>query len=197
VFCKGFLLPLIRMGVTPNLILLNRNFRKTAHSLFQRGSFPMRSRNGQHYSADPRVPGSLPIANPESLSDYQLCFWGVLDAYARQRQIAAIYDREQQAAYHWATAQDFHSFEHLKAVGSSFGLTFQDEDQAAQRHAEIIQVHHNPNGGQNKSAAIRSTAASEEAAVLDRIAYLDPLFVAAVLDSSFLDSDLKAIFDVQ
>lgn len=195
VFGKGFFIPLLRMGVTPNLIFLNRNFRKTASSLFQRGSIPMRTQRGQHFSADPRVPGSLPIYAPDELSDYQLCYWGVVDAFARQIQAAAIYDSQGFSRYRWATSGDFHDFTFLKSVGNDFGLSIGNEDAAKQQHDAIKCKHHNPNSSSNKASLPRSLD-EEEIAVLDRASYYSPMVIEKAITSQFMEGSVKAAFGI-
>lgn len=193
VFGKGFLIPLMRLGIRPGLIFLNRNFRKTANSLFQRGSTPMRSRNGHHYSADPRAPGSLPIHHPEGLSDYQLCFWGVLDAYARQRQAERLFRQEGDMRYCWATVDDFHDYDRHTAIGETFGLRVSDVASARARHREIIGVHHNPNQTKQQKREVADYN-NEEIEVLDRVAFYDPEFTEAALKSGFLEITLTKAF---
>lgn len=193
VFGKGFLIPLLRLGVAPGLVFLNRDFRQTATSLFERGSTPMRTDRGRHFSADPRVPGSLPVHAPDSLSDYQLCYWGVLDAYARQLQAAAIYRSEGRDNFIWATANDFHDFDFTLATGRRFGLGTADPQAAQRQHREIIAAHHNPNR-RRRDGSERLAFSGEEAELLDRIGFLDPLFVEQALDSGFVHREVLARF---
>ncbi|MCX2780127.1 hypothetical protein [Microbulbifer thermotolerans] len=192
VFGKGFLIPLLRLGVMPGLLFLNRNFRKTASSLYERGSTPMRTQMGRHYSADPRFPGTLPIYEPENLTDYQLCYWGVLDAYARQIQAENIYKNEN-GKFYWVTTNDFHNFDKLMEIGDYFGLSLTDKKQAQERHKKIISLHHNP----NKVKARSSTSVAfleEEADVLNRVAFFDPLFTDKALSSPFIENEVKNRF---
>ncbi|GEK74048.1 MULTISPECIES: hypothetical protein [Halomonas] len=184
VFGKGFLIPLLRLGLRPGLIFLNREFRETAKSLYKRGSTPMRTERGRHYSADPRVPGSLPVFSPEQLSDYQLCFWGVLDSYYRQLMARDIYDAEG-GVYHWVTATDFHDFETTLEVGRKFGLGVKDIEAARAFHASVTQEHHNPNRGGRSADGMELTA--QEVEVLDRVSFFAPGFVDDVLGSRFID----------
>lgn len=193
VFGKGFFIPLLRMGITPNLIFLNRNFRKTASSLFQRGSIPMRTQRGRHFSADPRVPGSLPIYAPDDLSDYQLCYWGVLDTFARQLQAAAIYDSQGCARYRWAASGDFHDFAFLKNIGDAFGLSIGNEDAARKQHDAIKSKHHNPNRALNK-VSLPASLDEEEIAVLDRASYYSPMIIENALTSPFTEASIKTVF---
>ncbi|EPC03559.1 hypothetical protein L861_18665 [Litchfieldella anticariensis FP35 = DSM 16096] len=189
VFGKGFLIPLLRLGIMPGLLFLNRNFRKTASSLYERGSTPMRTQRGRHFSADPRVPGSLPIYEPESLTDYQLCYWGVLDSYARQMQAKQIYDHEG-GRYHWVTVDDFHDFDKTLEIGEFFGLSVSNKSAAKKHHKEITSVHHNPNKGNGRNSAELSFL-EDEVDVLNRIAFFDPLFVDKAIGSPFVEDAVK------
>lgn len=184
VFGKGFLIPLLRMGVRPGLLFLNRDFRETAKSLYKRGSTPMRTERGVYYSADPRVPGSLPIFSPASLSDYQLCFWGVLDSYFRQLKAREIYDREG-GEYEWVTAGDFHKFDRTLDVGRRFGLGVSDMDEAREQHSRVVGQHHNPNPAGRSADGMEFL--DQEIEVLDRISFYTPGFVDDVLNSQFID----------
>ncbi|MEO1855575.1 hypothetical protein [Chromohalobacter sp.] len=185
VFGKGFLIPLLRSGIFPNLIFLNRDFRETAKSLYKRGSTPMRTQRGAHFSADPRAPGSLPIFSPDTLSDYQLCYWGVLDSYFRQLEAKNIYDQEGKK-YCWVTADAFHDFDLTMSIGHHFGLQVKNHDSAKALHSEITSQHHNPNV--NKREVDQASLTKEEIAVIDRIAFFKPLFIDEVLSSDFISN---------
>ncbi|MDR5866923.1 hypothetical protein [Halomonas koreensis] len=191
VFGKGFLIPLLRMGVMPGLIFLNRDFRETAKSLYKRGSTPARSDNGKRYSADPTLPGALPVFSPMTLSDYQLCFWGVLDAFYRQLQAQSIYDSEG-GVYCWVTAEDFHDYENVIRIGAKFGLEVDDEEAARKKHAEVVAFHHNPNKGGRDTSGL--SFLDEEIEVVDRVSFYAPEFAETVLRSRFVDSKLSSSF---
>ncbi|GHB10082.1 hypothetical protein [Salinicola rhizosphaerae] len=190
VFGKGFLIPLVRMGISPQLIFLNRNFRKTAKSLYTRGSFPMRTTLGKQFSADPTAPGSLPIFEPQTLSNYQLCYWGVLDSYYRQIQAERIYQKIS-GNFLWASTDDFKDFNKTLKVGSLLGLHVDDLEEARRMHKKITTIHHNPNV---PSPANRWQTSidhdKEETEVIDRVAFYDLLFIENVRNSQFIDASL-------
>ncbi len=189
VFGKGFFIPLVRMGVCPKLIFLNREFRRVAESLFKRGSFPMRTKMGRHFSADPSFPGALPVFQPETLTDYQICFWGVLDSYYRQLHASEIYD-DIGGVYVWANVSDFNDFSKTLEIGSKLGVEVSGEESASERHRKIVSVHHNPNRKSPDREREDIPFHDEEAEVLDRIAFYEPLFVDRVLVSSYIDKHL-------
>lgn len=191
VFGKGFFIPLMRMGVYPSLVFLNRDFRKVSWSLFKRGSFPMRTKIGQHFSADPSFAGSLPIFQPESLTDYQLCFWGVLDSFWRQIRASEIYDKEG-GKYIWTSVNDFKDFEKTVKVGEYLGLSIKNEEKSRAMHAEKSSIHHNPNRMDSREVGSSVSVDEEETEVIDRVAFYEPLFVDKVVKSSYLDKDLAS-----
>ncbi|MEL7615061.1 hypothetical protein AAG584_14935 [Vreelandella titanicae] len=187
VFGKGFFIPLIRMGVFPKLVFLNREFREVAKSLFKRGSFPMRTKMGMHFSSDPSYPGTLSIFQPETLTDYQICFWGVLDSYFRQVKAGEIYDKMGKD-YVWVSAGDFNDFNKTLIVGEKLGLRVSDKSKARDAHNVVANTHHNPNKKNN--VEVRVDFDKEEGEVLDRVAFYEPMFVEQVLGSTFLDKHL-------
>ncbi|WP_447044420.1 hypothetical protein [Vreelandella sp. H-I2] len=187
VFGKGFFIPLIRMGVFPKLVFLNREFREVAKSLFKRGSFPMRTKMGMHFSSDPSYPGTLPIFQPESLTDYQICFWGVLDSYFRQLKAADIYNKLGKD-YIWASTSDFNDFHKTLAIGEKLGLKVENKIKAKETHDIAANIHHNANKNPGNGISVDFDEGEKE--VLDRVAFYEPIFVDEVLVSPFLDKRL-------
>lgn len=89
--CKGFLEPLFDMGVFPNLILLRRDKREVAKSLFFLNTIPGRSEAGLKYYLKPDDKGVLlPISEWQKLTDYQLCYWYTLEIEKRQKFYAEV-----------------------------------------------------------------------------------------------------------
>lgn len=80
VACKGFIEPLLDLGVKPKLIFLKRNNRDVAKSLLELGTIPSRTELGLKYLSCPTDINSLKINQKiDKLSDYQLCYWYTLD----------------------------------------------------------------------------------------------------------------------
>ena len=184
VFGKGFFIPLVRMGVFPKLIFLNREFREVAQSLYKRGSFPARTNIGRHYSVDPSFPGALPVFQPNNLSDYQICFWGVLDSFWRQLYAAKIYDKEG-AKYVWASAKDFNDFENTLEIGEHLDLSVRNKKEAELYHQRATNTHHNANRQTSEVNLSDVDFDEEEKEVVDRIAFYDPIFVDSLLDCRY------------
>lgn len=83
--CKGFLETLFDNGIYPNLILLKRNKREVAKSIFFLSTVPGRTAAGLEYYLKPDDPGVLvPVSDWQNLTDYQLCYWYTLEIEARQ-----------------------------------------------------------------------------------------------------------------
>jgi hypothetical protein len=83
VFCKGFLEPLLCLGIVPDLILLKRAHRRVALSLCRLDTVPGRSELGLRWLLSPDDPGVLPLPRWQDLSDYQLCYWYCLEIERR------------------------------------------------------------------------------------------------------------------
>lgn len=84
-FGLGFLEPLLALGIVPDLILLTREKRAVATSLYRLDTIPGRTEKGRTYYLSPDDPGVLPLPGWEMLHDYQLCFWYCLEIERRQR----------------------------------------------------------------------------------------------------------------
>lgn len=82
--CKGFLEPLIDLGITPDLILLLRPHRQVALSLFQLNTIPGRTDKAGQYYLRPDDPNVASISAWQHLHDYQLCYWYCLEIARRQ-----------------------------------------------------------------------------------------------------------------
>ena len=88
--CKGFLEPMIMLGLRPGLIFLRRPPREVAWSLLERNTIPGRTSLGCAYLLEPRDPYVLPLIGWHALSDYQLCFWYALEIERRCLRYAAL-----------------------------------------------------------------------------------------------------------
>ncbi len=82
-FCKGFIEPLLDMGIIPDLIILSRPERDVAKSMLRLGAIPGRTEKGLKYYLSPEDPGVLSLPNWQSLHDYQLCYWYCLEVKRR------------------------------------------------------------------------------------------------------------------
>lgn len=153
-FCKGFLEPLLDLGMVPRLIFLRREPRRVATSLFVRKTVPGRGKLGLKYLLHPADPGVLPLPGWLALSDYQLCFWYALEIERRQAAYAELLDRH---GGRWVdvTAEELHDGARFLAMVEALGLVDAETDRPAllRRHAEVSAVTHNPNQGEAAPAA--------------------------------------------
>ena len=83
-FCKGYLEPALKIGLRPSLVILRRDRRKIALSLFRLQTIPGRTKKGLKFYLSPDSATLTELPGHEDLSDYQMCFWHVLEIEARQ-----------------------------------------------------------------------------------------------------------------
>jgi len=81
--CKGFLLPLLELGVVPDIIIHTRPARDVSLSLLRMGTIPGRSPKSLRFYLKPEDPGVLKLPGWENLHDYQLCYWYCLEIERR------------------------------------------------------------------------------------------------------------------
>ncbi|MCB1053922.1 MAG: hypothetical protein KDD11_00235 [Acidobacteria bacterium] len=74
-YCKGFLEPLVELGIRPDLVILTRSPRQVALSMVRLETIPGRTEQGLRWYLSPADPGVLPLAGWHELTDYQLCYW--------------------------------------------------------------------------------------------------------------------------
>ena len=89
-FCKGFLEPLLELGITPNLLLLRRDPRRIALSYLERYTAPERTSYGIEFLLSPRDARLPPKPRWRSMTDYQLIFWYALEIERRQREYSRL-----------------------------------------------------------------------------------------------------------
>lgn len=159
--CKGFLEPLLALGVVPNVIALRRTPRRVAASLLSRRTVPGRGKLGLKYLLHPDDPGVLALPAWSRLSDYQLCFWYALEIERRQRAYRAPVEA---AGGSWVdvTAEELHDRQRFLATAETLGLLGPDTDRAAlgTAHARVADVTHNPNAA---AVTVADAARQEEA----------------------------------
>jgi hypothetical protein len=160
--CKGFLEPLLALGIAPGVVALRRAPRRVATSLLSRRTVPGRGKLGLKYLLHPGDAGVLPLPRWHRLTDYQLCFWYALEIERRQR---AYRGPVAAAGGAWVdvTAEELGAAERFLAVAQALSLLDADTDRAALRaaHARVADVTHNPNA----AAIAVADPAAEEAAV--------------------------------
>jgi predicted RNase H-like nuclease len=121
-----------------------------------------------------------------------MCYWAVLDAFYRQKQAEQLYVSKELKNYTWLTAYDLHDFQTFKKCGEVCSLIISDEDKAKKAHEQLTQQKFNVNPDRETKEI--EDIATQEALVLDRVAYFDVLFTERVLESKYLEDDVKKIF---
>jgi len=81
--CKGFLEPLLDLGLVPDLIIHRRAPRDVSLSMYKMGTIPGRTRKGLMFYLSPEDPNVLRLNDWQSLNDYQLCYWYCLEIERR------------------------------------------------------------------------------------------------------------------
>jgi len=160
-WCKGFLAPLLALGIAPQVVALRRAPRRVAASLLSRHTVPGRGKLGLKYLLHPLDPGVLPLPDWGRRSDYQCCFWYALEMERRQRDERAPVEA---AGGGWVdvTAEELHEPERFLAVARALQLVDDATAVAALRvgHARVAGVTHNPNAA---AVPVADAAAQEEA----------------------------------
>ncbi|WP_457568581.1 hypothetical protein [Desulfurobacterium sp.] len=82
-FCKGFFYPLLELGILPELIVLKRDKRSVAKSLFELNTIPGRTFEALQFYLKPDDRVYIPLRNWHKLHDYQLCYWYCLEIEKR------------------------------------------------------------------------------------------------------------------
>ena len=166
--CKGFLEPMIRMGLRPDLIFLRRAPREVAWSFTQRHCIPGRDIYGNRDLVHPTDIGGFPLPNWESYSDYQLCFWYALEMERRQllyMDMAQTLNLTTVEIMHWQL-NDWNLYAQML-----LRLDLQITDEVRASHAVISGSKHNANSSyRDMPAGIEA----EEEAVWDVVSHYMP-----------------------
>ena len=92
-FCKGFVEPLLELNIVPDLIILRRDPRKVASSLYGMNVIPSKSFSGLQYCLSPNDPDNITILNNwQEASDYGLCYWYVLEIEERAKKYIKLFN---------------------------------------------------------------------------------------------------------
>lgn len=85
--CKGFFEPLLDLGLAFDLIILTRDPRAIAMSMYYLNDIPMRSKTGRRWYVNPDDSGVMSnLPKPYGqYTDYQLCYWYVLEMTLLQK----------------------------------------------------------------------------------------------------------------
>ena len=160
---KGFIEPMIDLGLRPALIILRRPPREVAWSLLVRRTIPGRTEIGLRYLLAPFDSGVIALERWRTASHYQLCFWYALEMERRQ----AVYtDLAQQLGLTWVdiTNRELNEWDHYERLLTELDLP---RDQAMQQsHWRQSRQVHNANA---ESPAMPDWLAVEEQGVWSSI----------------------------
>lgn len=120
--CKGFLEPLLEMGIVPDLIIHRRPPRDVALSMFKMGTIPGRSDKGLRFYLSPDDPGVLKLPDWERLHDYQLCFWYCLEIERRAKAYSELF-KENGARVVETTLAGLKTFSGLQSMSGDLGIS--------------------------------------------------------------------------
>jgi len=132
VFAKGFLEPMLQLGLIPNLVMLRRHPRAIAQSYMVRYVIPERTVYGFEFLVGPRDPGTLPLPGWRRMTDYQLAFWYALEMERRQQAYGALLARHG-GRFFDITAEELHDAERFLALAETLGVIQPDLDRGALR----------------------------------------------------------------
>jgi hypothetical protein len=91
--CKGFIEPILELGLRPHFLILQREPRAVAKSFLLIDSVPERTWLGKNYMLSPADPCLLETPCWEDFTDYQLCYWYAIEMHQRSQWYAALFDR--------------------------------------------------------------------------------------------------------
>jgi hypothetical protein len=134
VFGKGFFEAFVALGIPFRLVILNREPRQVAKSLWQLKTVPARTKRGLLFLLDPRQEGVVKLPGWEAMSDYELCYWYCLEMERRKSAYAAECRRRGIPVVEIALEQ-LKRWECFHKLCSELGLSLPAE--ARTRHAEI------------------------------------------------------------
>jgi hypothetical protein len=91
--CKGFIEPMLELGLRPHFVVIQRDLRSVARSFVELNSIPERTPHGRDFMLSPADPCLLPTPSWQDFDDYQLCYWYALEMRQRAQWYAALFDR--------------------------------------------------------------------------------------------------------
>ncbi len=120
-FGLGFVEPLLDLGIIPDLILLTREKRAIATSLYRLETIPGRTPKALRYYLSPDDPNVLRLDDWQGLHDYQLCFWYCLEIERRQRLYAERW-RALGRTTVWTSVSELRTFRGARRLLAGLGL---------------------------------------------------------------------------
>ncbi len=167
--CKGFIEPLINIGLRPAWIVLRRPPRQVAWSLTVRNAIPARTTAGVQDLLEPRDKWVTPLLEWESASNYQLCYWYALEIERRQ---LAYTDLAQKLGMSVVdiTCRELNDWTAYARMLTALNLHIADDAQSV--HAQISSKIHN---GTENPPAFPDELKEEEETVWTSVGHYHPL----------------------
>jgi hypothetical protein len=159
--CKGFIEPILELGLRPHFVFVQRDCRAVAKSFTQLNSIPERTELGRDYMLSPADPCLLETHFWEDFTDYQLCYWYALEMKQRSQWYASLFDRVG-IPYTWFDFADLRDSQKLVQLAKSCGMEINDD--AAARIEAIIE--HPINAKKDDKANAGKTAEVSNPSVL-------------------------------
>jgi hypothetical protein len=149
-FCKGFIEPILEIGLRPKFIILTRPAMEVAKSLFQINCIPERTSSGRLVLLGPSDPSVLFLPEWEKYNDFQLCYWYALEIERRQKLYGAMFESQGLGAFRVAmqSLTDFSTFKEL----SSFIVGNLNQIPDEEKFRKIVSKNQNPRLGLINSA---------------------------------------------
>lgn len=167
--CKGFIEPLVELGLRPAFLIISRPAREVATSLLKIGAVPERASAGRLVLIGPQYSPFLPLKEWEQLTDYQLCYRYAREIECRQEHYRSYFTER---GLHWrdCTIHDMTKLESFKPVCEFVAGTSVACDASA--FEEILQLDQNPRSGILQGAPEFTGPADpdEEEAEVERLA---------------------------
>jgi hypothetical protein len=91
IYCKGFVELILQLGLKTRFIILKRDAKAVARSLFRMSCIPQRTDAGRTVLIGPSDGGVLSLPEWHKYSDYQLCYWYAREIERRQDHYATLF----------------------------------------------------------------------------------------------------------
>jgi hypothetical protein len=162
---KGYIEPLLALGVWPNLIVLRRNFRDVATSLVKLNTIPARTKKGRKFLLQPDDAGVWQIPGWKKLTDYQLCYWYVLETERRSQHYARLIKEGGGSVFETSVDALVSSGDEFSGLCQFSGV---DVNNVEGRFAAMKQSRVNDKAGKKEEVSLpRSDLAAQERHLLD------------------------------
>lgn len=135
-FGKGFFEVFLELELPFKIIILNRNPRDVARSLWRVGTVPGRTQRGRTFLLEPLQQNVLKLRNWDRMTDYELCYWYCLEMERRKTLYAAECTKRGIAVVE-TSIESLKQYSAFLECMRACGLTVSAKDARA-RHAEIV-----------------------------------------------------------